>query len=100
VAENDWSRWGVDRERASQFEAAMEKAFEAYESGTPVVILDKNGHMLHGDDTCKTVVELKMPLKILQINDVDQHLFNASDWPERLEAARQVFMEDKFPKKA
>jgi len=99
VAENDWSRWALtvsEQVNLRQLWKRPSKPTRVHASGHT----DKNGHMLHGDDTCKTVVELKMPLKILQINDVDQHLFNASDWPERLEAARQVFMEDKFPKKA
>jgi hypothetical protein len=72
-------------------------AFLAYSEGQPVVVLDKDEAVLHGVETLKSIVDLEMPLDAAVVRGVPRDYFESSEWPEVLEKARQLFMNDQFP---
>lgn len=61
-----------------------------------VVLSDSEG-LLHGHETLETVVSLNLPLEATVIVGIPAEEYYNSEWPEILEAARQVFMENKWP---
>jgi hypothetical protein len=66
-------------------------AVAAYEAERPVVVLDEEEHALHGEEFMKSISALDMPMQTAVFRSVPRSYFEASDWPETLEAARQVF---------
>jgi hypothetical protein len=71
----------------------MEKALEAYRTGNgPVVIVAPNGGVIHGKEALETVAMMGKSLKAFVFYGVDVHRWNTSNWPEVLEAARELFM--------
>ena len=68
-------------------------ALLAYASGNPVVVLDEGEQALHGEDTLKAIIDTKAPLKAAVLHGIPRRDFEASDWPEVLEAARLNFMQ-------
>lgn len=71
----------------------LDAAIEAYSGGLPVVVLSTDGGPIHGTETLDVITQLGTPMKCLTIHGVPVDDWNNSDWPEVLEAARQVFME-------
>jgi hypothetical protein len=69
----------------------LNRAVDAYKAGQPVVVLDEEGHHLHGEDFLKGVADLDMPMRAFVVTGISRAYFEATDWPEVLEAARQVF---------
>jgi hypothetical protein len=74
------------------------------------VTTEAEGHLLHGRQTMEMIqpartasaaaelkIRLNLPLEMVVVRNVPQDLYEATDWPEILEAARQVFMEGKWP---
>jgi len=72
-------------------------AFLAYTEGHPVIVLDEDEAVLHGGETLKSIVDLEMHLDAAVVRGVPRDYFESTPWPEVLEAARQVFMNDQFP---
>ena len=68
-------------------------AVESYSRGIPVVVISGDGCLLHGRETVDVIAQLGTALKSFVIHGVSGDDWNNSDWPELLEAARQVFME-------
>lgn len=66
----------------------MRDAFQAYQSGVPVVILDKSGSPIHVREELQSIDRLT---KCFVVRDVHVDQWNASEWPQNLEAARQVY---------
>jgi hypothetical protein len=56
------------------------------------VVFSTEDKLLHGDDTLKAIVDTGAPIEVTAIRDIPQVEFEATDWPEILEAARQMFM--------
>jgi hypothetical protein len=57
-----------------------------------VIVYSTEGGVIHGRETMKAVIDTGIQLECLAIHDVAVDDWNNSDWPEVLEAARQVFM--------
>jgi hypothetical protein len=68
------------------------RALLAYAEGSPVVVFDDKGYLLHGEETLKGAVAAEATLQSLIVTCIPKKEFEASDWPELLEAARQNFM--------
>ena len=75
----------------------LNRAVKSYASGRPVVVLSTEGTLLHGSQTLEMIISLKLPLEVVVVRHVPQDLYEATDWPAILEAARQVFMRTKWP---
>ena len=75
-----------------KFTEQMQGALGAYKSGRPVVVLGKDETAIHGRDELQAIIDLKMPMECFTIHGIDVDAWNASDWPEILEAARQVYL--------
>jgi hypothetical protein len=58
-----------------------------------VVIRSAKGSVLHGQETLEMIKSLGAALECVVIEKVPVADWNDSDWPEVLEAARRVFME-------
>jgi hypothetical protein len=71
---------------------------QLYRGGHPVMILDKEGTVLHGQETLQVIADTGAGLKVMTIEDVDRQQFEACDLPEICEAARQNWLKDKFSK--
>jgi hypothetical protein len=74
-----------------EIDQKLNRAVDAYKAGQPVVVLDEEGHHLHGEDFLKGVADLNMPMRAFMATGIPRAYFEATDWPEVLEAARQVF---------
>jgi len=72
----------------------LDAAVEAYGRGVPVVVLSTDEDLLHGEETLQVIARLGTALRFLTIRDVSVDDWKNSDWPEVLESARQVFMEE------
>jgi hypothetical protein len=72
----------------------MRDAFQAYQSGRPVAILDKSGSVIHGREELEAIDQLSMT-ECFVVRNVDVDQWNASEWPEILEAARQFYLPGK-----
>ena len=68
------------------FDEAMNLALALYNTGQPVVLKDKNGNVLHGQETLETITDAK---KYTVIPDVDADLamraayIGSKSWKER-----------------
>jgi hypothetical protein len=78
-----------------EFEELMARAVNAYRNGQPVVVFSSADESLHGREFLETVRDLAMPLEAFFVKGVDVKLWNASEYPEVLGAARRLFMEGK-----
>jgi hypothetical protein len=78
-----------------ELEELMAKAVNAYRNGQPVVVISSADEPLHGREVLETVRDLAMPLEAFFVKGVDVKLWNTSEYPEMLEAARKLFMEGK-----
>ena len=78
----------------------LDDAVHEYSEGRAVVVKATDGGVLHGRETLQAIIDTGASLECSVIRDVDREQFEASDWPEILEAARQVFMRDQFPRHA
>jgi hypothetical protein len=76
-----------------QMHNAIMEAVTSYSKGTPVVVLSPDESVLHGKDTLKAIVELGCDLQVNIVRDIDRGAFEATDYPEILEAARRVWLE-------
>jgi hypothetical protein len=83
---------------APTIRAKIMDAFESYQHGLPVVILDEEGAVLHGEEILRQIVEYRVPLLCRKLVGVSRDLFEAGDAPAFLEAARQVYWEQRRPK--
>jgi hypothetical protein len=77
----------------------LNRAVEAYRNGTPVVVLSDDKGILHGTETLQAIKDTGVAMACLIIEGIPAAQFNETDWPEKLEAARRLFMEDKWPKR-
>ena len=77
----------------SKYEEALIDALLQYADGYPVVIRDRDGGILHGRESLESLIALDMPLTAVVVSGIPVEEWNASEWPERLEAARQLFMQ-------
>jgi len=75
----------------------LKRAFAAYQQGQPVVVLSPGGNVLHGKEDLEAIRDLRIGLQVRIFRGIEEEFFN-SDWPETLEAARQLFMRDAWPK--
>jgi hypothetical protein len=85
----------VTKVERDEFESHMITAVESYKEGTPVVVMATDGSMLHGEEVCRTIMDSNLAVNVAQIQNVDPELFNASDWPDTLEAMCQDYIEKK-----
>ena len=79
-------------------ESLANEVVQSYREGKPVVVHAKDGGVLHGEETIRAIVDTGVPLDVLLIKNIDRQQFEGSDLPEICEAARQVWLEDNFPK--
>jgi hypothetical protein len=73
------------------------KVFNAYRAGLPVVILAKDGSVLHGAEELQGIIDTGARLDALVIPGVERQEFEGCDLPEFCEAARMVWLDDSFP---
>ena len=78
----------------AEFTQSMLDAFRAYQSGKPVIILDKSGSAIHGKAKLEAIDDSTLQECFL-VRDVDVDQWNASEWPDILEATRQVYLIDR-----
>lgn len=71
----------------------LDCAVQAYSEGKPVVVRANDGSLLHGQQTLEAIRSLGTGLECLVVEDISAVDWNNSDWPELLEAAREVFMQ-------
>src|SRR2546430_2243272 len=74
-------------------ERGLMLALKAYAEGHPVVVFSTEGALLHGEETCRAIVDAGVTLDATAVEDIPKVEFEATDWPEMLEAARRMFME-------
>jgi hypothetical protein len=74
-----------------QFIQWMRDAFQAYQSGKPVVIMNKSGGVIHGIEELAAVGHLTSA-ECFVVRNVDVDQWNASEWPDVLQAAREVYL--------
>ena len=75
----------------------LQEAVNAYRHGLPVVVLDRDENLLYGTETLEIIAQTSVSLQCKVIDGIDRIAFEESDWPEILEAARLVFMQNSFP---
>ena len=68
-------------------------ALQAYAEGYPVLIFSDEGVLLHGEETCRAIVDTGVSIDAKDVEDIPKVEFEATDWPDMLEAARRMFME-------
>jgi len=73
------------------FTEKLELVLALYEANQPVVLKEKGGRIIHGEETLKTV-DIKDCLIIDRI-DIDE--WERSQWPQILEGARQGWLKNK-----
>jgi hypothetical protein len=73
-------------------EKALFAALLAYIEGMPVVVFAPNKAILHGEETLKGIIAANVPISCFTVTGIIPELFNASDWPDMLESAYQVFI--------
>lgn len=72
-------------------------ALESYRVGVPVLVQGKDGRILHGAETLRTIKNLGLSLTCLVVSDIDQQEFEDSEWPEKLETAGHCFLKNSSP---
>jgi hypothetical protein len=73
----------------------LNNAITSYREGRPVVVFDKAGCHLHGEEFLKQMAALGKSLPDFSMDTtviygISREYFESSDWPEILEAARLV----------
>ena len=72
----------------------LDAAVEAYAKGYPVVVFAAGDALVHGKQTLEAIAQLGFGLNTIVIRQpFTVQEFEATDWPEVLEAARHTFME-------
>jgi hypothetical protein len=66
--------------------------------GVPVIVLAKDGSILHGEQTLRWIKETGAPIKAVRIQGIDRQGFEGCELPEICEAAREAWLADTFPK--
>jgi hypothetical protein len=57
-------------------------ALQAYAEGHPVLIFSKEGALLHGEETCRAIVDTGVSIEAKEVEDIPQAEFEATEWPE------------------
>jgi len=87
----------VNLEMGDGSEHDLLKALLAYTEGCPVLVFAPNAAILHGIPTLEHIRATNVGLNTICVYGIDPHKFEASDWPDVLEAARITWMKgDKF----
>jgi hypothetical protein len=73
------------------FQQQMETALTLYRGGEPVVLKDKSGNIIHGEETWNTTEHSKCRV----IEGIDIGEWKRSQWPELLKGARQGWLKNK-----
>jgi hypothetical protein len=73
-----------------EIDARLRSAVQAYKEG-PVVVLDEDKGCLHGEDFLDNVITAGITMNAYVVFDIPLDYWNASEWPEILEAARRVY---------
>ena len=71
---------------------------KAYRAGVPVIVLAKDGGILHGEQTLRWIRETGAPIKAVRIQGIDRRAFEGCELPDICEAAREAWLADTFPK--
>lgn len=71
---------------------------KAYRAGVPVIVLAKDGSVLHGEQTLRWIKETGAPINAVRIQGIDRQAFECCELPEICEAAREAWLADTFPK--
>lgn len=82
---------GNETQNTMTFAERMKLALALYQSGQPVVLKDKLGNVIHGQDNLETFG----PDKCRIIDGIDVDEWKISDWPQRLEGARRGWLKNK-----
>lgn len=89
----------VNLEMGDGSERELLKVLAAYIKGIPSVVFDnkcnpetKEGTILHGRETLEGIIAAKVGMNMQTIYGIDKGKFLASDWPEMLESARDIYM--------
>jgi hypothetical protein len=64
---------------------------EGYRAGKPVIVLSTEGKVLHGRKELEACVRSGTSVSSAVIRGIKAEEWVKSDWPETMEAARQVF---------
>jgi len=64
---------------------------EGYRNGNAVIVFSSTGDLLHGREELEASVQSGKDILGHVIYGIDREAWNLSEWPEILEAARQVF---------
>jgi len=87
---SDPRTWGKDASTLTVGQL-MDMAKASYAQGMPVVVIAKDGGILHGEETVKEIIESGKGRNCLCLPGVDRKAFEATDAPEFLEACRLVW---------
>jgi hypothetical protein len=93
------NRTQAQRQKLIDFDSTgqLMQALWNYAQGLPVAIFDTTGSLLHGQETLKAITDTGASLETLVLLGIDRAGFEATGWPEELEAARRLFMEGTEP---
>jgi len=78
------------------FKEKMDLALELYKIGEPVVLKEKGGKIIHGEETLETTDLSKC--RVIEGIDVDE--WKVSYWSQLLESARQWSLKNNATKKS
>jgi hypothetical protein len=83
---------GGGRQQVDQMAFDLNRAInEGYRAGKPVIVLSNEGKVLHGRKELEACVRSGTSVSIAVIRGIKADEWAVSDWPETMEAARQVF---------
>jgi hypothetical protein len=67
-------------------------------AGVPVIVLAKDGGILHGEQTLRWINETGAPIKAIRIQGIEREAFEGCELPEICDAAREAWLADTFPR--
>jgi hypothetical protein len=53
-----------------EIDQRLNKAVDAYKAGQPAMVLDEEGHHLHGEDFLKSILDLDMPMRAYIVTSI------------------------------
>lgn len=76
----------------------VDTVIKAYRAGVPVIVLSKDGSILHGEQTLRWINETGVSIKAVRIQGIDRQAFEGCELRAICEAAREAWLADTFPK--
>ena len=85
-------------EEGMTFIDKMNSALWFYGAGEAVVLKDKDGRIIHGEQDLVDILALKSAQKYKVIDGIDFNEWKISHWPQLLEGARRGWLKNKSAK--